>query len=115
MHIELVVKIHNRAWISGTIIVAPVYIPRNRHGGCHVTVCVAADWQIQLTNLVFESYAAILVPHHSILLLDLLILSCRYLIKFLAKLTEYQDANKMTPSNIAIVLGPNLLWPLTEG
>ncbi|XP_074828248.1 rho GTPase-activating protein 44 isoform X11 [Natator depressus] len=39
----------------------------------------------------------------------------RYLIKFLAKLTEYQDANKMTPSNVAIVLGPNLLWPQTEG
>nr|XP_028572994.1 rho GTPase-activating protein 44 isoform X10 [Podarcis muralis] len=39
----------------------------------------------------------------------------RYLIKFLAHLTEYQDANKMTPSNIAIVLGPNLLWPQTEG
>ncbi|KAL7989363.1 hypothetical protein Chor_012029 [Crotalus horridus] len=39
----------------------------------------------------------------------------RYLIKFLANLTEYQDANKMTPSNIAIVLGPNLLWPQTEG
>ncbi|XP_061472472.1 rho GTPase-activating protein 44 isoform X8 [Rhineura floridana] len=39
----------------------------------------------------------------------------RYLVKFLAHLTEYQDANKMTPSNIAIVLGPNLLWPQTEG
>ncbi|NXE85079.1 RHG44 protein, partial [Cochlearius cochlearius] len=26
----------------------------------------------------------------------------RYLIKFLAKLTEYQDMNKMTPSNVAI-------------
>ncbi|XP_072560904.1 rho GTPase-activating protein 44-like isoform X3 [Paramormyrops kingsleyae] len=39
----------------------------------------------------------------------------RYLIKFLAKLTEYQDINKMTPGNIAIVLGPNLLWPQTEG
>ncbi|XP_069510669.1 rho GTPase-activating protein 44 isoform X6 [Ambystoma mexicanum] len=39
----------------------------------------------------------------------------RYLIKFLAKLTEYQDANKMTPSNMAIVLGPNLLWPQAEG
>ncbi|XP_023957516.2 rho GTPase-activating protein 44 isoform X8 [Chrysemys picta bellii] len=39
----------------------------------------------------------------------------RYLIKFLAKLTEYQDANKMTPSNVAIVLGPNLLWPQAEG
>uniref|UniRef100_A0A8C5CPK7 Rho GTPase activating protein 44 n=1 Tax=Gadus morhua TaxID=8049 RepID=A0A8C5CPK7_GADMO len=34
----------------------------------------------------------------------------RYLIKFLSKLTEYQDANKMTPGNMAIVLGPNLLW-----
>ncbi|NXJ13963.1 RHG44 protein, partial [Odontophorus gujanensis] len=39
----------------------------------------------------------------------------RYLIKFLAKLTEYQDTNKMTPSNVAIVLGPNLLWPQAEG
>ncbi|XP_033893936.3 rho GTPase-activating protein 44-like isoform X3 [Acipenser ruthenus] len=39
----------------------------------------------------------------------------RYLIKFLAKLTEYQDSNKMTPGNIAIVLGPNLLWTHTEG
>ncbi|NXH92083.1 RHG44 protein, partial [Edolisoma coerulescens] len=38
----------------------------------------------------------------------------RYVIKFLAKLTEYQDLNKMTPSNVAIVLGPNLLWPQAE-
>ncbi|XP_061175327.1 rho GTPase-activating protein 17-like isoform X2 [Saccostrea echinata] len=34
----------------------------------------------------------------------------RYLIKFLAKLAEKSDENKMTPSNIAIVIGPNLLW-----
>uniref|UniRef100_A0A2K6EL62 Rho GTPase-activating protein 44 n=1 Tax=Propithecus coquereli TaxID=379532 RepID=A0A2K6EL62_PROCO len=39
----------------------------------------------------------------------------RYLIKFLSKLSEYQDINKMTPSNMAIVLGPNLLWPQAEG
>uniref|UniRef100_A0A670IQA7 SH3 domain binding protein 1 n=1 Tax=Podarcis muralis TaxID=64176 RepID=A0A670IQA7_PODMU len=40
----------------------------------------------------------------------------RYLIRFLAKLAEQQEVNKMTPSNIAIVLGPNLLWPQqTEG
>ncbi|XP_076121600.1 rho GTPase-activating protein 44 isoform X1 [Alosa pseudoharengus] len=39
----------------------------------------------------------------------------RYLIKFLAKLTDYQDDNKMTPGNIAIVLGPNLLWTTSEG
>ncbi|CAI5675622.1 unnamed protein product [Oreochromis niloticus] len=38
----------------------------------------------------------------------------RYLIKFLAKLSEYQDANKMTPGNMAIVLGPNLLWTHNE-
>ncbi|CAK6982670.1 rho GTPase-activating protein 44-like isoform X5, partial [Scomber scombrus] len=38
-----------------------------------------------------------------------------YLIKFLSKLTEYQDVNKMTPGNIAIVLGPNLLWTHNEG
>ncbi|XP_029433481.1 rho GTPase-activating protein 17 isoform X4 [Rhinatrema bivittatum] len=39
----------------------------------------------------------------------------RYLIKFLAKLAQYSDSNKMSPSNIAIVLGPNLLWPKHEG
>ncbi|XP_061563675.1 rho GTPase-activating protein 44-like isoform X4 [Cololabis saira] len=39
----------------------------------------------------------------------------KYLIKFLSKLTEYQDENKMTPGNIAIVLGPNLLWTHNEG
>ncbi|XP_062382802.1 rho GTPase-activating protein 44-like [Sardina pilchardus] len=39
----------------------------------------------------------------------------KYLIKFLAKLNEYEDANKMTPGNIAIVLGPNLLWDNNEG
>ncbi|XP_026171683.1 rho GTPase-activating protein 44-like isoform X2 [Mastacembelus armatus] len=39
----------------------------------------------------------------------------KYLIKFLSKLTEYQDVNKMTPGNIAIVLGPNLLWTHDEG
>ncbi|XP_005745481.1 rho GTPase-activating protein 44 isoform X6 [Pundamilia nyererei] len=38
----------------------------------------------------------------------------RYLIKFLAKLSEYQDANKMSPGNMAIVLGPNLLWTHNE-
>ncbi|XP_045146760.1 SH3 domain-binding protein 1 [Echinops telfairi] len=35
----------------------------------------------------------------------------RYLMKFLARLAELQEVNKMSPSNIAIVLGPNLLWP----
>lgn len=35
----------------------------------------------------------------------------RYLMKFLAQLADEQEVNKMTPSNIAIVLGPNLLWP----
>ncbi|XP_026993368.1 SH3 domain-binding protein 1 [Tachysurus fulvidraco] len=39
----------------------------------------------------------------------------RYLIQFLACLSEHQAVNRMTPSNIAIVLGPNLLWPLVEG
>ncbi|XP_051817834.1 SH3 domain-binding protein 1 [Antechinus flavipes] len=38
----------------------------------------------------------------------------RYLIKFLARLAKEQEVNKMTPSNIAIVLGPNLLWPPTR-
>ncbi|KAK6312203.1 hypothetical protein J4Q44_G00178670 [Coregonus suidteri] len=39
----------------------------------------------------------------------------RYLVKFLAKLAQDSEVNKMTPSNIAIVLGPNLLWSKTEG
>ncbi|XP_074519028.1 rho GTPase-activating protein 17a isoform X2 [Halichoeres trimaculatus] len=39
----------------------------------------------------------------------------RYLVKFLAKLAQDSELNKMTPSNIAIVLGPNLLWAKTEG
>lgn len=39
----------------------------------------------------------------------------RYLVKFCARLAQDSDVNKMTPSNIAIVLGPNLLWAKTEG
>uniref|UniRef100_UPI00358DE35E rho GTPase-activating protein 44-like isoform X3 n=1 Tax=Myxine glutinosa TaxID=7769 RepID=UPI00358DE35E len=39
----------------------------------------------------------------------------RYLIKFLAKLAEHHEVNKMSPSNISIVLGPNLLWAPSEG
>ncbi|KAK7918983.1 hypothetical protein WMY93_010267 [Mugilogobius chulae] len=39
----------------------------------------------------------------------------RYLVKFLAKLAQDSEVNKMNASNIAIVLGPNLLWAKTEG
>ncbi|KAA0706019.1 Rho GTPase-activating protein 17 [Triplophysa tibetana] len=39
----------------------------------------------------------------------------RYLMKFLAKLSQESDINKMTATNIAIVLGPNLLWAKMEG
>ncbi|XP_034049606.1 SH3 domain-binding protein 1 [Thalassophryne amazonica] len=39
----------------------------------------------------------------------------RYLVQFLSLLTEQQAVNKMTATNIAIVLGPNLLWPRAEG
>ncbi|XP_056285709.1 rho GTPase-activating protein 17a isoform X2 [Pseudoliparis swirei] len=39
----------------------------------------------------------------------------RYLVKFLAKLAQDSEVNKMTASNIAIVLGPNLMWAKTEG
>lgn len=34
-----------------------------------------------------------------------------YLMEFLCKLAEHCDVNKMTPSNLGIVIGPNLLWP----
>ncbi|KAJ8251615.1 hypothetical protein GJAV_G00223250 [Gymnothorax javanicus] len=39
----------------------------------------------------------------------------RYLVQFLSRLSEHQSVNKMSPSNIAIVLGPNLLWRRSEG
>ena len=35
----------------------------------------------------------------------------RYLVKFLARLAEHSDANKMTAANLAIVIAPSLLWP----
>nr|XP_057917265.1 SH3 domain-binding protein 1 [Doryrhamphus excisus] len=38
----------------------------------------------------------------------------RYLVQFLSLLSQQQSSNKMTPSNIAIVLGPNLLWPRAD-
>ena len=38
----------------------------------------------------------------------------RYLIKFLAKVTEHSELNKMNASNLAIVFGPNLLWSSNE-
>ncbi|XP_070187916.1 rho GTPase-activating protein 44-like isoform X1 [Littorina saxatilis] len=38
----------------------------------------------------------------------------RYLVKFLQLLAEKSQINKMTPSNIAIVMGPNLLWAKGE-
>lgn len=55
--------------------------------------------------------AAVCFPNARSLPSHLLLRPHRYLIKFLAKLAEHQEVNKMTPSNIAIVLGPNLLWP----
>ncbi|XP_068610518.1 SH3 domain-binding protein 1 [Brachionichthys hirsutus] len=41
-------------------------------------------------------------------------INLRYLVQFLALLLEQQTINKMTARNIAIVLGPNLLWPRAE-
>ncbi|XP_013383351.1 rho GTPase-activating protein 17 isoform X2 [Lingula anatina] len=38
----------------------------------------------------------------------------KYLIKFLAKLAESSEVNKMNASNIAIVIGPNLIWPSND-
>ena len=42
------------------------------------------------------------------------VLLTRYLVKFLARLAESSDINKMTPSNIATVMAPNLLWESGE-
>ncbi|XP_068235137.1 SH3 domain-binding protein 1-like isoform X1 [Palaemon carinicauda] len=38
----------------------------------------------------------------------------RYIIKFLTKLTGNSASNKMSPSNIAIVIAPNLIWAQRE-
>lgn len=34
----------------------------------------------------------------------------KYILKFLCKIIDRKDLNKMTSSNLAIVFGPNLLW-----
>ena len=39
----------------------------------------------------------------------------RYLIKFLARLVQTSDINKMTLSSLAIVLDTNFLWAKNEG
>lgn len=38
----------------------------------------------------------------------------RYLIKFLGKLSENSEVNKMSASNIAIVIAPNVIWSLED-
>ncbi|XP_054706794.1 rho GTPase-activating protein 44-like [Uloborus diversus] len=38
----------------------------------------------------------------------------QYVIKFLSKILENVDVNKMSSQNIAIVMAPNLIWPLLE-
>ncbi|ESO84993.1 hypothetical protein LOTGIDRAFT_168254 [Lottia gigantea] len=35
----------------------------------------------------------------------------KYIMQFLTQVTEKQAINKMTPMNLAIVFGPNLVWP----
>ena len=39
----------------------------------------------------------------------------QYLIKMLAELTKKSDVNKMTTSNLSIVIGPSLLWKTGGG
>lgn len=38
----------------------------------------------------------------------------RYLIKFFAKLCQNSEMNKMSVQNVAIVIGPNLIWPQVD-
>ncbi|XP_050096389.1 rho GTPase-activating protein 68F [Anopheles aquasalis] len=38
----------------------------------------------------------------------------KYIVEFLGKIMERKDFNKMTSSNLAIVFGPNLIWPKQE-
>lgn len=39
----------------------------------------------------------------------------RYLMEFLNELSKYADVTKMNVSNLALVIGPNLLWPQADG
>ena len=36
----------------------------------------------------------------------------RFLVAFLQEFSLYVDLTKMSTNNIAIVIGPNLLWPM---
>jgi Rho GTPase-activating protein 1 len=38
----------------------------------------------------------------------------KYIVEFLVQIMERKDFNKMTSSNLAIVFGPNLIWPKDE-
>ena len=38
----------------------------------------------------------------------------RYLCFFLNEFSQYAEITKMTVGNIAIVIGPNLLWPIED-
>lgn len=38
----------------------------------------------------------------------------RFLVAFLQEFSLYADLTKMSTNNIAIVIGPNLLWPKEE-
>ena len=38
----------------------------------------------------------------------------QYLMGFLYEFSLYSDITKMTINNIAIVIGPNMLWPREE-
>lgn len=40
------------------------------------------------------------------------VINIQYLVKMLAELTKKSDVNKMTTSNLGIVIGPSLLWKI---
>lgn len=66
-------------------------------------------------SIPFYSHLLIIATHQFTRWLDVFVCVGRYLVKFLAKLAQDSEVNKMSPSNIAIVLGPNLLWAKNEG
>ncbi len=39
----------------------------------------------------------------------------QYLVKFLSKMLENEKETKMSASNLAIVMGPNMIWSPAEG
>lgn len=63
---------------------------------------------------IFEFVQSTLCKINFRLILFLFLLFSRYLICFLGKLASRSEVTKMSASNIAIVIAPNIIWSEQE-